>query len=241
MENPKRNFRKLIAENNLDTLFPSLVEHTEKAGLDELYNKALLQQARFRQLSDDQNAGILDYDELTRNRITLTQSLLNLIDQLPDPTLPGAAPAKPVKVRGIKEYLLKRQIFFALLAVKLYLVGYILMLWQAGTFPLMEFLTLIGIIVPLFASYLVAIFKDIAQHRHVDSPLDKRLVRRVFQWSAFLLLLVYVVALQTVIDLYGRGDLREFSQLTALITAVEGGLGVYLGQIIFSLFKKEAA
>lgn len=117
MENPKRNFRKLIAQNDLDTLFPSLVEYTEKAGLDELYNKALLQQARFRQLSDDQNAGILDYDDLTRNRITLTQSLLNLIDQLPDPILPGAAPAKPTKARGIKEYLLKRQIFFALLIV----------------------------------------------------------------------------------------------------------------------------
>jgi hypothetical protein len=50
---------------------------------------------------------------------------------------------------------------------------------------------------------------------------------------------LYVIALQTVIDLYGQGDLQEFSQLTASITAVEGGLGVYLGQMIFSLFKKE--
>jgi hypothetical protein len=238
MENPKQSLRKLIAENDLAHFFPLFLTYTETAGLDELYNKVLLQQARNQQLSNDQVSGVVDYDDLARNRIAITQALLNLVDQLSAPEAPGAD-RKTTKTKGVKEQVLKRQIFFALMVVKVYLLGYVLMLWQAGTFPLMEFLTLVGIIVPLFATYLTVIFRDIAQHRYVDSPLENRLVRRSFQWSALLILVLYVIALQTVIDLYGQGDLQEFSQLTASITAVEGGLGVYLGQMIFSLFKKE--
>jgi hypothetical protein len=240
MDNPKQTLRMLIAQNDLAALFPLFLTHTQTAGLEALNNRVLLQQARFGQLNADQNTGIIDYDDIARNRIAITQALLNLVDQLPSAGTLDKQLGKKSKPRGIKESVLKRQIFISLVAVKVYIVGYILTLWQAGTFPLMEFLTLTGIVTTLFATYLTVIFRDIAQHRYVDSPLDNRLVRRSFQWSAFLLLGLYVIVLQIVIDLYGRGDLTEFSQLSATITGVEGGLGVYLGQLIFSLFKKEA-
>lgn len=240
MDNPKQTLRMLIAQNDLAALFPLFLSHTQTAGLEALYNKVLLQQARFGQLNADQNAGILEYDDMARNRIAITQALLNLVDQLPAAGATDAQSGIKAKPKGIKESVLKRQIFIALVVVKVYILGYILNLWQSGAFPLMEFLTLTGIVTTLFATYLTVIFKDIAQQRYVDSPLDKRLVRRSFQWSAFLLLGLYVVVLQIVIDLYGEGNLTEFSQLSAIITAVEGGLGVYLGQLIFSLFKKEA-
>lgn len=235
----KSQFRKLVAQNKLGELFPAFASHLEQLeGQSELYNKLLLQQARFNQFKEDERTGIVDYEDLARHRLAVSHALLHLIAQLPEPS--EALQTIPAQKKGVKEYRLKRQIFIALLVVKVFIVAYIMNLWQAGTFPLMEFLTLTGLIVPLFASYLAAIFKDITQRRHVDSPLDKRLVSRSFQWSALLLLFLYLVVLLVVIDLYGRGDLTEFTQLTTLIAAVEGGLGVYLGQIVFTLFKKES-
>ena len=62
---------------------------------------------------------------------------------------------------------------------------------------------------------------------------------RNFQFTTYGILLLYGFALFYVIDLRGRGVLGQFDYMTSLLALVELLLGVYVGQVVFSLFKKE--
>jgi hypothetical protein len=65
-------------------------------------------------------------------------------------------------------------------------------------------------------------------------------VRRSFQWTSYAFCLVYFLVLWVVIGLKPRGIL-DFKQMTGLLATVESALGIYIGTIIFALFKKEDA
>ncbi|MCB9303867.1 MAG: hypothetical protein H6566_24780 [Lewinellaceae bacterium] len=63
---------------------------------------------------------------------------------------------------------------------------------------------------------------------------------RNFQFTTYGILLLYGFALFYVIDLRGRGVLGQFDYMTSLLALVELLLGVYVGQVVFSSFKRES-
>jgi len=64
-------------------------------------------------------------------------------------------------------------------------------------------------------------------------------VSRSFQFTTYGLFLLYGFALFFVIDLLGRGILGQFDYMASLLSLVELLLGVYVGQVVFGLFRRE--
>ncbi len=236
--NFKQELRRLLAADELEKVIQQLLEHTEAMGALQLHNELVLQSGRYAQYERDQRLGTEDYDDLIRTRIKISQALLNIIDQLPEAE--GTRAGKVKRLRGISEKALKNHVLWILLIEKILVVGFVFTLWESGAFTAEQFTNTIGLLVPLFATYLTIMLKDAARHRHVEIALDQRLlVKRSYQWMTYFLLVLYFFVIVMIINLRGAGILPQFSQMTALLATVESGLGVYIGTIVLALFKKE--
>ena len=234
MSAPKEELLKLVAEGKLDIVFARLLAYTQANGFGNVHARSVELSARQEQLEQKTTDGTEDSDELRQEQNAINKALVKLIAELPD------APPKPdKKPKGITEHRFKNQVLYLLLAAKLLLVGWVFTVWESGGFTNEQFISVIGIIVPVFATYLTLVIKDAAKHRHTDAPLDNRIVKRSFQTTAYWLIGSYAFVLLLVINLRGQGILNQFGQMTALLSTVESGLGVYIGQIVFALFKKE--
>lgn len=226
----------LAAKGKIAEALSKLEAHTKLHHLGNIHNEAVGLLARLNQLAQLQTDGTQDFDEITQEQNAINKALIALIQGLPDEA-PGDQPAK--KPKGITEHRFKNQVLYILLAAKLLILGFVFTLWESGAFTNEQFISVIGIIAPVFATYLTLILKDSAQNRHIDAPVDDRIVKRSFQMTAYWLLGIYFAAIMLVVNLRGQGVLSEFSQMTGLLAGVESGLGVYVGQIVFALFKKE--
>ncbi len=238
MPNFKQDLRRLLAADESNKVIQHLLEHTEAIGALQLHNDVVIQSSRYQQYERVQHLGTEDYDDLIRSKIKISQALLHIIERLPDENETTTAKAKPL--RGISEKALKNHVLWILLIEKILVVGFVFTLWESGAFTAEQFANTVGLLVPLFATYLTIMLKDAAKHRHVEVALDQRLlVKRSYQWLTYFLLLLYLFVIVMIISLRGSGMLPQFSQMTALLATVESGLGVYIGTIVFTLFKKE--
>jgi hypothetical protein len=235
MSAPKEELLKLVADGKLDQGFTQLLAYTQTNALGNWHARTVELSARQEQLEKREQEGIEDPDELRQAQNAINKALIQLIHELPDP--PPLKPGK--KPQGISEHRFKNQVLYLLLSAKMVLVIWLFTLWESGAFTNEQFISVIGIIVPVFATYLTLVVKDATQHRHTDAPQDNRLVKRSFQMTAYWLIGTYTFVLLLVINLRGQGILNQFGQMTAMLSTVESGLGVYIGQIVFALFKKE--
>lgn len=238
MPNFKQDMRRLLAVNEARKAIQQMLEHTETIGELQLHNDLVIQSSRYEQYARDQRLGTEEYDDLIRSKIKISQALLDIIDRLPDQNDTATARATPL--RGISEKTLKNQVLWILLLEKTIVGGFVFTLWESGAFTAEQFTNTIALLVPLFATYLTIMLKDAAKHRHVESALDQRLlVKPSYQRMTYFLLVLYFLMLVMIINLRGSGALPQFSQMAALLAAVECGLGVYIGSIVFTLFKNE--
>ncbi|MDX1943594.1 MAG: hypothetical protein SFU99_23710 [Saprospiraceae bacterium] len=234
--NFKQELRRLLAADEPEKVIQQLLEHTEAIGALQLHNELVLQSGRYAQYERDQRLGTEDYDDLIRTRIKISQALLGIIDQLSEE---NAKAGKVKRLRGISEKALKNHVLWILLIEKILVVGFVFFLWETGTFTVEQFTNTIGLLIPLFATYLTVMLKDAAKHRHVEVALDQKLlVKRNYQWMTYFLLLLYFWVIVGILNLRGPGILNQ-SQFTTLLATVESGLGVYIGTIVLALFKKE--
>ncbi len=99
------------------------------------------------------------------------------------------------------------------------------------------------LIIPLFTVYLSVIFKDIMSNPYVDNEKKVKVKKRKkvkgsIKLFTYLLLPLYVASIIYIINRTTAGDF-DISQMQWALGSVEGILGIYIGQIIFALFKKE--
>ena len=233
----KQELRRQLAADESNKVIQQLLEHTEAIGELQLRNELVLQSARYAQYERDQRLGTEDYDALIRTKIKISQALLSIIDQLPGQDEKQVDKTK--SLRGISEKALKNHVLWIMLLEKIIAIGFVFTLWETGTFTVEQFTNTIGLLIPLFATYLTLMLRYAAQHRHVEEALDQKLlVKRSYQWMAYFLLLMYFFVIMGILNLRGPGILTQ-SQMTALLATVESGLGVYIGTIVLALFKKE--
>lgn len=244
MENPKtktsfkQELRRQLAADEIEPVVQQLLEYTEQIGALQTHNEVVIQSGKYAQYERDRHSGAEAYADLFRAKIKISQALLDIIDKLPAQN--GPSDEKPKRLRGISEKALKSHILWILLVEKIIVIGFVFTLWESGAFTAEQFANTIGLLVPLFATYLTIMLKDAAKHRHVEVALDQKLlVKRSYQWMTYFLLVLYFLVIVMIINLRGSGALPQFSQMTALLATVESGLGVYIGTIVFTLFKKE--
>lgn len=241
------DLKKLIADNQLEEAVEQLMAYTESKGMGPLHDQAVVQSGKLKQYQEDKNLGTVDYSGLTRTRAMLSLALLDLVSQIPE----DKEGEKPKRLPGISEQRLKRQVLFLLAVGKVLLFLYIFTLWQSGGLTFEGFLGTMGIVFPVFATYLSMAYQDMLLNRHHYKASNKLRVSRAVQWSAFFFFGLYYVAIFLVLYLNTIGAIPDpgkqaeagipsYKNLFAMLALVESFIGVYIGKLIFSLFKKEA-
>lgn len=139
----------------------------------------------------------------------------------------------------MNEQKLKKQVLYFMLFAKLIIVAYIWMNKTTGGFTTDQALSAITLITPLFAVYLGVMYKELVKHR-LETKETKTLkpIAKSFRNLAYITLFIYFVIIFVVVTLKATGTF-SFKQFQAMLGTVESGFSVYVGQIIFSLFKKE--
>ena len=137
----------------------------------------------------------------------------------------------------MKEITLKRQLLYLMLFAKLIVIAYIWLNKNSGGLSSEQAIGAITLITPLFAVYLGVMYKELAKTKLKNSVGRPGSVPKSFRNLTFVTLFVYIAAIITVVTLKASGTF-SYNQFQTMLTAVESGFGVYVGQIIFSLFKK---
>ena len=138
----------------------------------------------------------------------------------------------------MKEITLKRQLLYIMLLAKLIVIAYIWLNKNSGGLSSEQAIGAISLITPMFAVYLGVMYKDLAKTKLKNSVGRPGSVPKSFRNLTFVTILVYIVAIITVVTLKAFSTTFSYNQFQTMLTAVESGFGVYVGQIIFSLFKK---
>lgn len=243
---PKK-IKALLADNQLSLATEQLLEYTQEKGLTELYNQVVIHSGKLKQYHKERRLGTIGYNELTRTRINLNLSLLELTDQLQD----VEDTVKPKQLSGISEQKFKRQILSWLLFGKIFLFIFIFTVWESGGLTFDGFTGSLSIIFPVFATYLTLIYQDILNNRHNYKVKSQLRINRTLQYTAYFFFFLYYTGIVLIVYLQSVGKipnvpkkvgdiaLKSFNNYYALLALVETFIGVYIGKLIFSLFKKE--
>ncbi len=139
----------------------------------------------------------------------------------------------------MSENKLKKKIFWFFFFAKLFTVLFIIDGWQLGAFEKEEMFSLLTIVLPLFTVYTSVMFDEIVKKRYVDAEktADRKL-QSTFKNLVYVALPIYVLAILGIILLGAKIEFL-FKEIQTALVILESGLGIYIGRIIFALFKKE--
>lgn len=137
----------------------------------------------------------------------------------------------------MKESKFKTRLTWYILISKIFVILYILFEYSVKGYTGEQTFALISLIIPLFAVYLTAMVKDISEHRYVETEKVKDLeVKKSFVRLSNFLFFIYPLSIVMIIFL--GAEYASFKLTQSGIAIIESGLGVYIGQIVFSMFKK---
>ncbi len=140
------------------------------------------------------------------------------------------------------EQRLKNMILFLMLTAKIGTIGAILFHYFTDGLMQTEMVSALTLVIPLFTVYLSVILKDILSdpYRKTEKtqPKPKTKIKSGIAWLAMVVFPIYFIAVLTAINQTARGNM-DSNDLQTAIGIIESAFGVYLGQIIFALFKKK--
>lgn len=115
----------------------------------------------------------------------------------------------------------------------------IIVFWLLGGFLVEEMTTSVAIIAPFFAAYTTAILRYIIKEKHRIAARG-RAVTPVFTFMAFMIPSLFIVVVSGAVVMKGFNvGLRSFEDFKILLATAETIFGVYVGQLIFSLFDQQ--
>lgn len=140
----------------------------------------------------------------------------------------------------MKEQKLKSLTFFMLFIIKVLIILIIWVHKETGGFDLDEALTAISLIIPMFAVYFGAMYKDFVENKYQPPKNEGKpyLVSKSFRNIAIITILAYASTLFILVSFKAAGTFT-FVQFQTGFTTIEAGFGIYVGQLIFTLFPKK--
>jgi len=231
MEN---NIRQLIAEGKLTEALPQLHTDAVAVAAADIADEITILESR---LAENQRKARLDTHDpalIAREQNNIAASALTLLKRLPD-KLPNVASTK-----GIREQTMKQHILFLTFLVKASVVLWLFNHWQSGGFSADQFAGTLTLLLPVLAAYTGLMFQDLLDHRHLHvtfSPAAPRIGRSV-QWTIYLVIFFYWVALTMAIGSKAEG-IMSYAQLSGALALIESGLGIYLTRIVRTFFPAE--
>ena len=132
---------------------------------------------------------------------------------------------------------LKNRIFYFVLTSKVFVIFMIMFHWNTGGFSTSETISTISLIIPMFSVYMTVMINDYLKQQNAEKW-QKIELSRPLRVMTYIVFPLYVIAIVYVINLKPRGIL-SFADLGAWLAGIESCFGIYIGQIVFSLFRKE--
>ncbi len=131
----------------------------------------------------------------------------------------------------------KTRLTWYILISKILVILYILFEYSVKGYDIEQTMSLISLIIPLFAVYLTAMIKDFSENRYVETEKKKeKLVKKSFVYLSNFLFLLYPLSIIFII--YEGAEMASFKFTQSGLAIIETGLGAYIGQIVFSMFRK---
>lgn len=211
------------------------VELADKDNTTDFRNVIVLQSGRYQNYRRLIRENTEDFADLVRIRNSVNLALLEILEELPD-DYPLPAVVEEKKPSGVSENRLKNRLLWLVAIAKLIVIGFAFTLWESGTFTNAQFVATVTLLLPIFVTYLSLMVKDQTQRMEAIEHPDKRVTKR-FERMTYLLIIGYMLALLFIINLRGPGTI-SFEMMNGMLAAVESGLGVYVTQVVFAIFKK---
>ena len=140
----------------------------------------------------------------------------------------------------MKERTLKAVIFIMMVLAKIIILAWILFHYQTGGLEKSEAVGAVVLILPLFTVYLTVIVKDMLSnpYKSMNKKEQKPLrVKGFLPVLTFIIFPVYFIAIIWAVAQTARGNFDSVG-LQQTVGIIESVFGVYIGQIVFTLFKK---
>ena len=136
------------------------------------------------------------------------------------------------------EDVLRNRLAIFLVVAHFGIIMIVIILWILGGFLTEEMTTAVAIIAPFFAAYTTAILRHVIRTRN-ETAAPGRPVTGIFAFLAFLTpsLFVAVVAGAVLLKAMNIG-ITSFENFKIMLATAETVFGVYVGQLIFSLFEQ---
>jgi len=239
----KKVLQAQLAADELEQCLAQLQSFADTASLPDVAREALLLAARLEDLRRDSRAGDTPPDTLNQVRNGIRRALLDLIEGMPEAGDKAASPARA----GMSERRFKMLIFSLMAVGKLCTVAYIVLHIDTGGFTQQQGLSVIALLLPAFTAYVGVMLAEVIQRRNEVSAAkpgasELRPVSRAIRVATFTILPLYFLLLWTLISRYTAGYWEkdgesDFGALTTWLAILESGFGVYVGQIVYGLFK----
>ena len=240
----KKILRGLLADDKLEQLQENLREVAASDGHKDIENEVLLNAGRLSDYRKTLTIGTASGDELRILRNQIRLSFLNIIDALPDEiTVSNDPNQKPKKL--MTEQRFKSWIFGIMLVGKLLMIAFVFFQMDTGGLTQEQGLSIITLLLPALTAYLGAMLADIIRRRNDLFPTgnDRKTVSSTLKRTTFIVLPLYFLFLFLMINRYAIGYMAQndgeadFKSLTTWLGIIESGFGIYVGQIVYGLFR----
>lgn len=233
----QEDLRRLVAGDEFREATDRLLTATSGAMYQAYHAEVILFSSQLNAHWQTEVRNTEDFGVLSRNRSKLCISLLELIDAFPTEADLSKANTVPA---GVSERKLKRNVFWQLMLGKTVVLFFA---WfqhdTGGGLSEEDLLVVIGILIPIFGTYLNLAFQDTAKHRHILKPDDVR-VNKEFANRTYLVVMAYPLILCGILYLRAKGIMiTSMAALTIALGLAESGWGVYVGKVVMGLFKDQ--
>lgn len=242
----KKILRGLLSEDKLEQLQENLRDITTVDENKELANEVILNAGRLADYRKTVTNGTASNEELRLLRNQIRLAFLNIIDALPDEITISQDPSVKLP-RLMTEQKFKSWVLGIMLIGKLFMMAFIVFQMDTGGFTQEQGLSVISLLLPALTAYLSAMIADIIKRRNDLFPTgnDRKTISITMKRMTFIVLPLYFLFLFIIINRYAIGYMAQndgeadFKTLTTWLAIIESGFGVYVGQIVYGLFREK--
>lgn len=236
----KKILRGLLAEDKLEKLQEQLQDIMTADEHKDLSTEVFLNSGRLSHYRKTLTIGTASNDELTILRNQIRFAFLNIIDALPNEIIVSEDPSfKPKRLMTEQRF---KSLFLSLVSLVKALIVLFILTFGASGISKTQISPIVFSQIPMLIICLTIFLSDFIYRRNDIIPRgnDRKVVNRNLRNLSYLLLPIYFFCVIGFIDNYSSNeeDTQFYSFLTWLLI-IESGFGVFLGQIVYGLFREK--
>ena len=236
MQHTKKELTNLIARGDLKEAAAAALDYAVFCGAERAANTLTVINSRLGDHAAKWNTGQISYEEFSRAQAKIAYDLTATLEELPAQPAPNAG-----RKKLLDEAAFKKHLFYGMIAAK---AAVLLCLWHhsnfasgTGSFTKSELFATMALLAPVFVAYLSAMLADYLRQHQQDTIGIKRYVSGPLVGTAYWLVPLHALALMSVIEMKAATEIT-FAEMNTGLALVETLLGGYVGQIVFSFFRK---